>query len=542
LIGTVAADRFLVLDRIGGGGMGSIYRAYQLSIGRYIALKVLSARRCDDPEFAERFSREAKLTAQLRSPHTITLYDFGELESGELFMAMELIPGRSLEQVFEDEAPLEASRVAKIASQICVALEEAHALGLIHRDIKPSNVMLDRTGRIDESAKVLDFGLAKAIDALDDSLPPLTRPGMLCGTPPFMAPELWNTSFGEVGPAVDIYALGAVMFEMLTGRQVFDAKSVPSMLQKHMHEAPPSIRELNPAAAALDPIIQRCLAKHANDRYASARALRADLERLIEKQPGFLLLAHEAQRESAELGRPAPPAAPKQVDVATLIVRERKPPEDAQPVNVEPMPPPIAPIAVRTAETPIPSVILPPATRVTPSFGVSAVRPIAIATLMLASAVAALAGAVVYLLRAPAPEREIAEPRVVAPAPPAPPRAPPAVLEREVKQKAARKSRAPRMRITDITTVGEVDGTAARRAIDQLAPAFTRCAQQAPVATSFSLYFLLDGAGRPQTIKATPEHAATVSYVRCVEPHARAQSFPIREGARFAALRLTVEP
>src|SRR5688572_11266402 len=220
-IGTFAQDRFVLLDLLDSGGMsGGIYRAQQVNVDRPVAIKVLSKRDLADGEFVERFEREAQIIANLNSPHTVKCHDFGRLDSGELYIAMEWLNGRSLEAILREEGPLKAERVTSIVTQICLSLEEAHRQNLVHRDLKPSNVMIVEG----EHVKLLDFGLAKKVanDAgPDDSI---SRAGHFYGSYPYAAPELWAPEeFGDPGPETDVYALGIMIYELLAGTRPFVA-------------------------------------------------------------------------------------------------------------------------------------------------------------------------------------------------------------------------------------------------------------------------------------------------------------------------------
>ncbi|MBI4815790.1 MAG: serine/threonine protein kinase [Deltaproteobacteria bacterium] len=268
---------FLILNLIGAGAMGTVYRAYQASLDREVAVKVLSGPEVRDPESIERFRREAMSCAQLHSPHTISVYERGELPGGGLFIAMELLFGRSLDQIIKSEAPLQTSRLVDLAKQVCRSLEEAHSRGIVHRDIKPSNIMVEGGPPGSEHAKVLDFGLVKLLGANQS----LTSPGGFCGTPLYMAPELWSSQYGDIGPAADLYALGVVMFQMLTGKSPFAATTVPELIHKHLYESPAPcvlMPDTDGRGAALEKLIGRCLRKRAEERFASAAELRDALE------------------------------------------------------------------------------------------------------------------------------------------------------------------------------------------------------------------------------------------------------------------------
>jgi serine/threonine-protein kinase len=224
-----------------------------------------------------RFRREAEAAANLRSPHTVELYDFGMTEDGTLYFVMELLQGMDLESLVRKEGPLPQKRVIHILRQVCESLEEAHASGLIHRDIKPANIHVGRVGLRHDFVKVLDFGLVKSVvpTGSEDSM--ATAAGLTPGTPAYMAPEM---ALGEeVDGRADLYALGCVAYYLLTGQLIFDATSGFQMIAKHIHDTPvpPSQRTELDIAPALDAVVIACLAKRPDDRPRSA----AEVDRLL---------------------------------------------------------------------------------------------------------------------------------------------------------------------------------------------------------------------------------------------------------------------
>jgi serine/threonine-protein kinase len=276
LCGTLLANRFLVLDRLGRGGMGSVYRALQVAVRRRVALKLLY-RTDRGPDHAARFVREARAMAELRCPFTVTVFDFGELPNGDRYLAMELVDGPSLGSVIRTEGALLPARAVRLLRQVCLSLEEAHARGILHRDLKPANIMVEQRPDGDEWARVLDFGLAKFL--AETSSGPTVDGGVL-GTPAYMAPE---QARGErAGPETDIYALGVTAFEMLSGRPPFAGETLVGVLMAHITTPAPLLGEAvpqrTPALDALEPIVARCLRKHSAERYPSVRALREALE------------------------------------------------------------------------------------------------------------------------------------------------------------------------------------------------------------------------------------------------------------------------
>ncbi len=233
LIGTVLDDRFEIRARLGGGGMGTVYRAWQRSIGREVAVKVISDRHAGDPLAVRRFLREARLASQLSQPNTVSVLDFGQAKDGRLFIAMELVRGRPLSEIVEQDGPLPVTRAARIGVQLCDALEAAHNLGILHRDLKPSNMVIldDPPGR--DLVKLLDFGLAKSVLG-DESESTLT--GVVVGTPWYMAPEI--VAGEDESPQSDLYALGVILGEITTGKRLWEATSTDQVLRQKAQGAP----------------------------------------------------------------------------------------------------------------------------------------------------------------------------------------------------------------------------------------------------------------------------------------------------------------
>jgi serine/threonine-protein kinase len=277
---------------IGQGGMGAVYRANHRMLARPAAIKlirpeILGHSTHEDPRVAvERFRREAEVVATLRSPHTVELYDFGVTEDETFYAVMELLEGLDLQGLVDRFGPVPSERVVAILRQACSSLGEAHRRGMIHRDIKPSNIYVTRMGLSVDFVKVLDFGLVKAKLPRDQANVMLTAPEVTTGTPAFMAPEMVQ---GEqpIDHRVDIYALGAVAYWLLTGQLVFNAVSAVAMLMKHATEAPvpPSQRTELPIHPELDDLILACLAKAPSDRPANAEDLARRLAEIQVPEP-----------------------------------------------------------------------------------------------------------------------------------------------------------------------------------------------------------------------------------------------------------------
>jgi serine/threonine-protein kinase len=264
--------RYQVIERVGLGGMAEVYRARDELLGREVAVKVLNDKLSSDKSFVERFRREAQAAANLSHPNIVSLYDYGS-DEGANFIVMELIDGRGLERIISEEGPLLPERAAEMASDVARALERAHATGLVHRDIKPSNIMITSYGQ----TKVTDFGIARAIG---DGEQTMTQTGMVIGTASYLSPE--QAQGNPVDARSDVYALGCVLYEMLTGAPPFKGETPLSIAYKHVREDAEKPSMVNPdVPAALDAIVMKALAKNPDNRYQSAREMRDDLQRFV---------------------------------------------------------------------------------------------------------------------------------------------------------------------------------------------------------------------------------------------------------------------
>jgi len=266
-------------ELLGRGGMGEVYHATHRLLARPAAIKLIRPEVVGgtDPAAAQlavtRFRREADTAANLRSPHTVELFDFGVTEDQTLYFVMELLEGLTLESLVRQHGPLPAGRVVHILRQVCASLEEAHVCGLVHRDIKPANIHVGRLGLVYDFVKVLDFGLVKPItdSTLEHSL--ATQAGLVIGTPGYMAPEMALS--GKMDGRADLYSLGCVAYYLLTGRQVFEGDTVMQVFAHHLQTAatPPSRRAPHAVPPELDQLVLNCLAKKPDDRPQSAMKL-----------------------------------------------------------------------------------------------------------------------------------------------------------------------------------------------------------------------------------------------------------------------------
>ncbi len=273
LIGTVLAGRYQILARLGGGGMGSIYRGLHTTLERPVAIKVLAPDLARDPKLVERFLREARAAAAVTHDNTVDIEDVDQLPDGGAFFVMELLDGRDLARVLREEGRLAWPRAREITVQITRALAATHAAGIVHRDMKPANVFLIARRGTDEFVKIIDFGVAKVDDG-----PRLTRAGMILGTAGYMAPE--QIMGGEVDGRTDVYAVSCMLFEMLTGRRPFVDDGYMKVLAAHIRQPPPQVHEVAldlDIPGELELLIQRGLAKLPEHRFADM----VELERAL---------------------------------------------------------------------------------------------------------------------------------------------------------------------------------------------------------------------------------------------------------------------
>lgn len=270
VIGSVLSERYRINDRLATGGMGSVYLATDQRLDRPVALKVLKEELAEDDRFVERFRREARAAGALSHPNIAGVFDFGH-DGKRYYIVMELAQGQDLARVLREEGPLSPERSVRIASQIAQALEHAHSAGVVHRDIKPPNVIIGDDDRV----KVTDFGIARAIGEST-----LTATGSVLGTAHYISPE--QAGGGEVGPPADIYALGIVLYEMLTGSLPFTGDSALAVAMRHVSDPVPPPGDLNPQVPeTLDRVVDRATAKDPQQRFRSAREMAEALDAAV---------------------------------------------------------------------------------------------------------------------------------------------------------------------------------------------------------------------------------------------------------------------
>lgn len=307
LIGTLVADKYRVDSLIARGGMGAVYRAVQEPLGRPVALKVLASRRASEAEWEvdeARFFREASVASKLTHPNTVVIHDYGAMEGhGGYFLVMEFLEGKTLAQVVEELGPLKPARLLHIAKQIASSLSEAHKSGVVHRDLKPANVILIDRAEDPDFAKIVDFGLVRAIDEAPENR--VTEEGTVMGSPLYISPE--QIMDMDVDHRADVYALGCVLYEMATGRPPYIQKpgerGIGGIMRGHLLLEPPPMAQARPGlevSAEIEAITRRCLNKQPDARYQTMSELYAALDG-VWLPPSRAGQVQEAPEETVEM-------------------------------------------------------------------------------------------------------------------------------------------------------------------------------------------------------------------------------------------------
>jgi eukaryotic-like serine/threonine-protein kinase len=287
MLGRTLDGRFTILARLGAGSMGTVYRARQHAMGRDVAIKILRSDKAVDEQAKGRFLREARANSLLASPHTVTVFDFGQAASGELFLAMELLEGESLGQRIARLGSLPLEQALETCRQALRSLGEAHAKGIIHRDLKPDNLFYSRVvsgGAEEEIVKVLDFGIAKVLGDNSDPMNAVeTQAGTVFGTPRYMSPE--QAQGKPLDGRSDLYALGVILYHMLTGRPPYTDDDAIVVMARHIKTPPPTFAAASPGLKAppdVEALVMRLLSKEPSGRPGSADAMLTELARLAE--------------------------------------------------------------------------------------------------------------------------------------------------------------------------------------------------------------------------------------------------------------------
>lgn len=283
-IGLILDSKYELLERLGQGGMGAVYRARRLHIGDEVAVKLLSRELVREHNAIERFRREARSAAMIRHPNVVSIHDFGDASAGnsaETYIVMELIKGESLRQLITREGRLHPERAISLMRDICAGVGLAHRQGLLHRDLKPDNVIVSpsATSETRENVKVVDFGLAKI---REENVSPLTQTGMVLGTIYYMSPEQCRGE--QLDARADVYSLGAMLYEMLSGAPPFQSSSITGLIFKHLNELPAPFKPELQIPPALAHVCFRALAKNPEERQADATALSSELREAMSPQ------------------------------------------------------------------------------------------------------------------------------------------------------------------------------------------------------------------------------------------------------------------
>lgn len=318
-IGRLAADKYVILSLISEGGMGAVYRAMQLPVQREVAFKVLRTELEDSDQGKDRFAREARAVSKLTHPNIITMHDFGVDNEGHPYMVMEYAPGKSLAD-WMMQPGLTLERICHVFRQILSALSEAHDQGVVHRDLKPENLIITRTGNDADFVKLLDFGIARMVH--DGATQGLTREGEVFGTPHYMAPEQAQGK-KDIGPPADVYALGIMFYELLTGECPFDAPTPLSILYMHINDDLPTLEargHLN-VPDSLRQIVARATAKEPIDRYQTAGEMLGALEHALGNNSGLYSAPAALSSQSLEIPGDASGEAADKATASTLMLQ-----------------------------------------------------------------------------------------------------------------------------------------------------------------------------------------------------------------------------
>ena len=327
--GSVLAGRYRVERKVGTGGMGSVYRAIDSTTGDAVAIKVLDKKK-DVPSLEQRFAREIAAVKQLRSPHAVRLHDAGLLDDGSHYMAMEFLEGADLQNVLNMFVSLPAERAVRLVLQACSALAEAHALGIVHRDLKPANLFVTRLPDGSECLKVLDFGISKLPQATMDEMA-LTGTGTVLGSPVYMSPEQMTSSKSVDGRS-DIWALGIVLYQCLSGGFPYDAEGLPELCARVLTEEPLALSAQIGVAPGLEAAVMRCLQRNPAKRFSRVEDLAAALAPFAAANVAPPTIIAQLSPASPPVRRPlplpAPPRAP--TPIPTPPARFVAPPPDPE--------------------------------------------------------------------------------------------------------------------------------------------------------------------------------------------------------------------
>ncbi|MBN2145266.1 MAG: tetratricopeptide repeat protein [Candidatus Aureabacteria bacterium] len=323
MIGKVFDGRYRIIFKLGEGGMGSVYKARQLNTDKLVALKVIRRSLIEDEEIVERFKREVRLQSKLEHPNIVTVIDFSRTEEGDYYFVMGFVKGTSLKKlILENKKGLALETFYTLACQICDGMDYAHEQGIIHRDLKPENICIT-TSKHQQIVKIMDFGLAKTVEGT--ATLELSKTGVLLGTPAYMSPEQAKGEVKKIGPSSDIYSLGIIFYQMLTGVLPFKSDTSWGYLVKHINEPPQPLRIVNPAIPEkIESIILLCLKKNPEERYKSVISLKQALleagnaDRRL--KPDKIVKAKIIQEDGSETIMPAPKRKSKWKIIILLLI------------------------------------------------------------------------------------------------------------------------------------------------------------------------------------------------------------------------------
>jgi len=297
-VGRTLDEKYIVEERLGAGGMGAVYRARHLSMDRPVAIKFLHQRLVEDEAARLRFQTEARAAVKLRHANAVSVTDFGQTAEGSFYIVMELLEGRTLREILSREAPLETARAISFMLQMSAAVAAAHEAGIIHRDLKPSNILVTQSADQPAVVKVLDFGIATFTpdDDDDEDVTILNHTNTVIGTPRYMPPEQYSGQ--ELTPAADVYSLGVILYEMMSGMVPFSGSTPTEIAQKHANDPPHSPREIVSAIPEdVERIVLKALEKQPADRFANAAEFRNELLETAER----LGLEHHALKSAPDI-------------------------------------------------------------------------------------------------------------------------------------------------------------------------------------------------------------------------------------------------
>jgi serine/threonine protein kinase len=354
--GMIIRNKYQILDRIGVGGMGVVYRARHLTFNEVCAIKIVNESIAGDTNFLQRFQTEAVVTRKLRHPNAVRVDDFDYTEDGRPFIVMELVEGKNIGEILQEQGPLRVPRALRVATQVARALGVAHKLGVVHRDIKPGNIILTTDEQGQETAKVLDFGIAKLREAAGDANPGMTMTGMVVGTPLYMSPEqfMGKKAAGEIDGRTDIYSLGVVLYQMVTAQLPFEGDTPYSLMMQHLQGTVRPPHELAPELhipESLSQVILKAIDKSRDLRFQTAEELVAALDQVASDQP----VSQPVANAVAGISQP-PPSQVVKGQVSNVAARPTTP---ALPVS--PALPKTLPSVPATVRTTAPMAV-PPAT------------------------------------------------------------------------------------------------------------------------------------------------------------------------------------